>query len=138
VTVVDRVAARRGLRGPLLAAAAAIGATLYVGVVDPSEPGHYPACPLKATTGLDCPGCGGLRCVYALTRGDIVGAADQNLLAVLVLPLMVVAWFGWAARSAGRAGMGWPSWVLPAVLWASLAFTLLRNLPVPVLGSGVG
>ncbi|MZE81217.1 DUF2752 domain-containing protein, partial [Streptomyces sp. SID5475] len=53
--------------GALAAGAAALGC---VGAVDPGVPGRYPVCPLFHTTGLLCPGCGGLRGAHALARGD--------------------------------------------------------------------
>jgi hypothetical protein len=78
---------------------AALLGVAYLGVVDPNEPGHYPLCPTQALLGVDCPGCGGLRCVHALTRGDVVGALDHNALAVLVLlPLAVITWALWFRR----------------------------------------
>jgi hypothetical protein len=78
---------------------AALLGVAYLGAVDPNEPGHYPLCPTQALLGVDCPGCGGLRCVHALTRGDIVGALDHNALAVLVLlPLAVITWALWVRR----------------------------------------
>ena len=124
-------------------AATAVGvaaALAYVSAVDPNEPGHYPGCPLQATTGLDCPGCGGLRCVHALVRGDVAAAADQNLLVLLTLPLLVVGWGYWLLRSLGRiSAVAWPRWIVPAITTLLLAFSVVRNIPaVAFLGSGVG
>ena len=125
---------------PAAAAVAAVAALAYVAAVDPNEPGHYPGCPLQATTGLDCPGCGGLRCVHALVRGDIAAAADQNLLALLALPLLVLGWGYWLLRSLGRiSAVAWPRWSVPAAMIFLLVFSIVRNIPaVPFLGSGVG
>lgn len=90
----------RRLVAPLAVGALALCATAYVGLVDPNEPGHYPLCPTKALTGLDCPGCGGLRATHALVTGDVVGALDHNAFVVLVLiPLAVAAWVAWLVRS---------------------------------------
>lgn len=102
-----------------------------VAVVDPGEPGHYPACPLLATTGLYCPGCGSLRAVHALAHGDVVSALGRNPLTTLAVPLLVVLWMRWLARSAhGRPTRRLPSaalvWTVGAVL---LAFGIARNLP---------
>jgi hypothetical protein len=89
----------RRLLAPLAVGGAALLGAAYLGVVDPNEPGHYPLCPTQALLGVDCPGCGGLRCVHALTRGDLVGALDHNALAVLVLlPLAVISWALWVRR----------------------------------------
>lgn len=35
---------------------------------------HLLSCPIKAYTGLDCPGCGLQRSVLALLRGDLVNS----------------------------------------------------------------
>jgi hypothetical protein len=89
----------RRLVAPLALGAVALCATAYVGLVDPNEPGHYPLCPTKALSGLDCPGCGGLRATHALVTGDLVGALDHNAFVVLVvLPLAVAAWVAWLVR----------------------------------------
>lgn len=89
----------RRLMAPLAVGAVTLCAAAYVGLVDPNQPGHYPLCPTKALTGLDCPGCGGLRATHALVTGDLVGALDQNAFVVLVVvPLVVVAWIAWLVR----------------------------------------
>src|SRR5687768_7002451 len=64
----------RRLLGPAATALGVAGAAAYVSVVDPHQPGHYPACPFLAVTGLFCPGCGGLRCAHALAHGDVPAA----------------------------------------------------------------
>lgn len=90
----------RRLVAPLTVGALTLGAAVYVALVDPNEPGHYPLCPTKALTGLDCPACGGLRATHALLRGDVVGALDHNAFVVLVLlPAAVVAWVAWVVRA---------------------------------------
>ena len=137
------------VRGPLAVGAVAVVASAYVGLVDPNAPGHYPLCPTKYLTGLDCPGCGGLRAVHSLVTGDVRGALDHNALAVLVLlPVAVLLWLRWLVRSwrgdPPRSEPAW--WEKPAALWSFVAliavFTLLRNLSgVPELawlGSSAG
>lgn len=132
----------RRVRTPLAVGAVTLAATAYIGLVDPNQPGHYPLCPTKYLTGLDCPGCGGLRAVHSLVTGDVRGAIDHNALAVFVLlPLAVVLWVRWLVRSwrgdPPRATPGW--WERPAAMWSFVAlvavFTVLRNLSgVPALG----
>ena len=93
---------------------ALVVATAYIGVVDPNSPGHYPVCPLKALTGLDCPGCGGMRAVHSLVHGDLLGALDHNLLAVVMfLPAIAFGWFFWIRRE----------WSEPTVASASTGAT---------------
>ena len=129
----------RRLRDPLAVGVAALLASAYVAVVDPNQPGHYPLCPTKAFTGLDCPGCGGLRAVHDLLHGDLVGALDHNAFAVLVLlpgaAVFLVRWAVTAWRAGGPDGEGAPVPApvpRPTVLWSVLAlavvFTLVRNV----------
>ena len=47
-------------------------------------------CILNKTTGLYCPGCGGQRAFHALLHGEILTAAQNNLLIFLVLPLVAL------------------------------------------------
>jgi Protein of unknown function (DUF2752) len=114
------------------ALAAVASATAYVGLVDPNQPGHYPVCPFLRVTGWWCPGCGGLRCVHALTRGDLRTALHDNVLVLVAATAAVLVWARWTLRSArgqrtafrapGRASV----FALVAVV---LAFTVLRNTP---------
>ena len=138
----------RRLRAPLAVGAVTLLASAYVGLVDPNSPGHYPLCPTKAFTGLDCPGCGGLRSVHSLVHGDITGALDHNAFVVLVLvPLALVLWGRWLWRAwrgpdpdadgeaDGPVDVPMPS---AAVLWSvvalGLVFTIVRNVAgVPAL-----
>ena len=60
---------------------------------------HYPGCPTKIFTGLDCPFCGSLRATHDLLHGDVVGALSLNAVTVLViLPLTAVAYVLWTYR----------------------------------------
>ncbi|MER5643498.1 DUF2752 domain-containing protein [Streptosporangium sp. NPDC002524] len=125
---------------PLGTALAAGAAVAFVAAVDPNEPGHYPTCPFLMLTGLYCPGCGGLRTVYALVHGDPVTALGLNPFVVLMIPVLVALWGRWALRawsgggSIGRCG-GAPAGksIHPAYVWLLLAlmavFWIVRNLP---------
>lgn len=127
--------ARRGL-GRLAAPAGALvavgAAFAVIGAVDPNEPGHYPTCPLLYLTGIDCPGCGGLRTVHAVAHGDLVGALGLNALAVAAFAAFAVYWAVWMVRAVRRRPMtGLPLrpvhwWTVGAVV---LTFTVVRNLP---------
>jgi hypothetical protein len=123
----------RTLTAPAVAFAAVAAATAYVGTVDPNRPGHYPVCPFLRLTGWWCPACGGLRCVHALTRGDLPAALHDNLLVVVSCTLAGLLWLRWTYRAAHglRTPVAGPGrtwlWVLIAGL---VAFTVLRNLPV--------
>jgi uncharacterized protein DUF2752 len=117
---------------PAATAAGAAAGCLLVGVVDPNVPGRYPVCPFLALTGRWCPGCGSLRAVHALTRGNLALAFDLNPLFLVLLPALVWSWAAWAGPAFGapsvpriRLGVRGP-WVLLAAI---VAFWILRNLP---------
>ena len=116
-----------------LAAVGALGlAVVYL--VDPRVQGVYPVCPFLGITGFHCPGCGTLRALHTLMRGDVSAAFGYNALAMLSLPF--IAYSG--ARGALEA-FGLPSppraFIPHRWIWASLAgiiaFWALRNIPVP-------
>jgi hypothetical protein len=88
----------------------------------------YPRCTFYATTGLLCPGCGGLRATHELLHGRWLEAARSNALMVVGGPLAVAGWLLARGRAGGRGGgvSARGVWVVAAV---TLAFTVLRNLP---------
>ena len=125
-------AAPRRLAAPAVALATVAAATTYVGAVSPDRPGHYPVCPFLRVTGWWCPACGGLRCVHALTRGDLGAALHDNVLVVVAGTFAAVLWARWTYRSwrglptePPALGRGW-MW---AVLGGLLVFAVLRNTP---------
>ncbi|AWK08045.1 hypothetical protein DDQ41_02830 [Streptomyces spongiicola] len=126
----------RRLAAPTAALAAVAGAFIYVGAVDPGEPGHYPVCPLLQLTGIYCPGCGGLRSAHAFVHGELGTAFGANALAVAGYLLFAVLWAFWLVRAVRARpvritlGPAW-WWGLGAVL---AVFTVVRNLP---FGSGL-
>ncbi len=125
---------------PLAAAAGALGVCVLVSVVDPNVEGSLGVCPFRAVTGgLDCPGCGALRCLRAVTRGDVGRALDHNLLVVALLPLLLVALVSWWRVETGRSRRVWlpPLPVSVGLAIVTPVFWVLRNLPVGAwLGSG--
>ncbi|MGC7322706.1 DUF2752 domain-containing protein, partial [Mycobacteroides abscessus subsp. massiliense] len=84
-TVVSRLAA------PAVVAGAAAAGCAAVWFGDPTTPGGVlPVCPLKALTGLDCPGCGGLRMAYSLMHGDVLGALRYNAVGLVAVGFLAV------------------------------------------------
>ena len=55
---------------------AALGAGAVVFFFNPATHGFYPVCVFHQLTGLNCPGCGGTRSVYALLHGNIRARAE--------------------------------------------------------------
>jgi hypothetical protein len=107
---------------PIAVAAAVVGATAYVGLVDPNTPGHYPLCPTKALTGFDCPFCGGLRATHALAHGDLGSALNHNaLVPLVVVPALVALWIVWLRRA----------WIGPTPSPIPVAVRAPELLPIP-------
>ncbi len=100
---------------------------------DPRNPGLFPTCPFLGLTGCYCPGCGTLRALHVLLRGDIAGALGYNVLAVLSLPFIAYSLGTGAMRAFGlrapRPAFVHPRWIW-ALLAAVIAFWVLRNVPL--------
>ena len=120
------------LRDPALVGAVGVAAAALLHFRDPHGTGSYGFCPFLALTGKPCPGCGGLRAVNDLTRGDFVGAISSNILVVMLVVTLGAAWTLWVLRRArGRrdqmivlgANAGY------ATLGLLVAFGVARNTP---------
>ena len=123
---------RRAWLGPIGLGAAATAGVVFAGAVAPHGQAFYPQCPLYALTGVYCPGCGATRAVHALATGHLGAAFHDNLLLVVAIPIVLYLWWGWAARTLGRAGppaLRLPSWTVPAILAVIVGFGVVRNLP---------
>jgi len=115
----------------IVLAVAAMGSAGVVYFFDPSAHNFYPVCQFHRLTGLNCPGCGGTRALYALLHGDFATALRDN--AMLVLGLAAVGarggWFALNRLRGRRNGHFFPgSFLLPLVV-AVVVFGVLRNLP---------
>ena len=100
---------------------------------DPHREGSWGLCPWLLLTGTYCPGCGGLRAVNDLTRGDLGAAASSNVLLVGALPLFAWWWlrrFADAWRGVRRVVDEAAALRLTAVALGVVgAFWVVRNLP---------
>ena len=100
---------------------------------DPAQSDIFPPCPFRFLTGFDCPGCGTLRGLHQLLRGNILSALDLNVMMVLTLPYLGISLLTvLAADFTGRDVVRVP---VPATLvWGILAtiilFWVARNIPV--------
>jgi len=122
----------RRLVGPLSLAGVCLAGAVALHARDPHESGSWGYCPFLLTTGLPCPGCGGLRAVNDLTHFDLVSAASSNLIFVASLPLIAWFWFRWTARAwvgAPAAGSTIGPRGISLILGAIFAFWIVRNLP---------
>lgn len=97
---------------------------------DPVKHSFYPACFFHQLTGLNCPGCGGLRAVHHLTHGEFRAAFHSNPLLILALPFA-----GWIGLRWLRPGNTIANATFTRLAWATLVvvlvFGVLRNLPGP-------
>jgi hypothetical protein len=131
--------------------AGGVGAVGVLALRDPNTAGSYGFCPLLATTGLDCPFCGGLRGTYALLHGDVATAIDHNALLPLFLGVALVLAVSAFVRAGQTEDTGAvtttgrrPLAARSATLWWTLGivaavFLVVRNLPwFPYLDSVAG
>ncbi len=121
------------LRGPLLVGGIGLAVASVLHLRDPHADGSYGFCPFLTLTGLPCPGCGGLRAMNDLTRGDLVAAISSNALAVGLVVALVGLWAVWFTRRlrgqphAQLLTVGTPT-VLAGVAVITV-FGVLRNTP---------
>ena len=126
-----KIASANARFAAILLTATGLGVAAVVFFFNPVTHAFYPACQFHRLTGLNCPGCGMTRALYALLHGYVSTALRDNALFVITLGVLAVrgAWFGWnnlQCRHANvvfvRAKFLWP------LLGVALVFTVLRNL----------
>lgn len=122
--------------GPPLAGAAMAGlGCVAIAVADPTNPDNIlPVCPTRSLFGVVCPGCGSLRMIYSLLRGDLASAVRYNAVGVLVILLVLWSWTaGLVGRFQDRRIRTWEHWRWSAVIAAVvvLVWAVVRNLPFP-------
>jgi hypothetical protein len=120
-----------GIFAGVVLGATAIGMSAMVFFFNPSTHGFYPVCMFHSLTGLNCPGCGMTRALYALLHGNVRLALKDNALFVLALAALAV----WGARFVFLKSKNQPATfnVPPKFLWGFLVvafvFAVTRNLP---------
>jgi len=117
--------------GGVLLVAVSIMVLFLLFLFDPANH-FFPKCPFYGITGLYCPGCGSQRAIHALLHGQIANAAGQNLLLLLMLPLLGWHALVWLYNKRSSKSMpllfrhqvkAW--WILVVVI----VFWVLRNIP---------
>lgn len=113
------------------------GALGYIGFTNPHDPQSvYPPCPFKMLTGWNCPFCGGLRMTYDLLHGDLLASINDNLFALLGIPLLA----GWVLMRRHRGRPALPFGAVLTIVAATLVWTVVRNLSgfplIPTVLSG--
>ena len=102
----------------------------------PEEHRFYPRCLFHTVTGLQCPGCGGLRAAHHLLHGEIAAAFQLNPLLVGLSPVLAAVLLAYAVKLA--TGRDWfrsirrPGWLWLLVA-AVVVFGVIRNLPSSML-----
>jgi hypothetical protein len=120
-----------GIFAGIVLGATAISVGAIVFFFNPSTHGFYPVCLFHSLTGLNCPGCGMTRALYALLHGNLRLALKDNALFVLTFVAMIV----WSAKLAVRKLRKQPLEfiIAPKFFWAFLVigfvFAVIRNLP---------
>ena len=87
-------------------------------------------CVFHLVTGLDCPGCGISRMFVALSRGDILLAAQSNLLVLCLLPfgLVLAGYKVWQYIRTGQTPMGkWEKAFYCVAFVLCVIFFIVRN-----------
>lgn len=118
------------LAGAFAAVAVAI---VMLETFDPATSGVFPPCPLRYLTGWYCPGCGSLRAMHQLLRGNLSAAWGLNPLTVLLLPFLTYGIVSYAFFEI--RGRHLPRLFLPAV-WIRgfcaliILFGIARNIPI--------
>jgi hypothetical protein len=111
------------------ATAICVGAMVYF--FNPSTHGFYPVCVFHALTGLNCPGCGMTRSLYALLHGNLRLALKDNALFVLTLAALAVWGVHFILRKLKNqsATFNLPPKFLWTFLFIAVVFAVVRNLP---------
>jgi hypothetical protein len=111
------------------ATAIGVGATVFF--FNPSTHGFYPVCLFHSLTGLNCPGCGMTRALYALLHGNLRLALKDNALFVLTFaaPILASVRFLWQKAKNRPAAFNVPAKFLWLFLAAAFIFAVIRNLP---------
>ncbi|MFF6801312.1 DUF2752 domain-containing protein [Streptomyces sp. NPDC012616] len=117
-----------GVREAWLGGAVLAALALATALFDPTRPGRFPACPFRAVTGWDCPGCGSLRALHELTHGQVAAAMDYNALLVAFLPFGAVIWLRAVTRRSRPRVL--PTWAARALAVGVVLWAVIRNLPL--------
>ncbi len=115
----------------IVLAATAFGVVALVFFFNPATHGFYPVCTFHKLTGLNCPGCGATRALYALLHGNFSTALHDNALFLFAMMAIAVRalWFAAKKFRGHTNGEFFPAKFLWPLLAVALVFTVLRNLP---------
>lgn len=100
---------------------------------NPATTNVFPSSPFRELTGLFCPGCGSLRGLHQLLRGNLGTAFSLNPLMILLLPFVSYSYICYTMEVfTGR--LLYKPFIHPKLIWCLLyiiiAYWVLRNIPV--------
>jgi hypothetical protein len=109
----------------------ASGVGVMVFFFNPSTHGFYPVCLFHSLTGLNCPGCGSTRALYALLHGDFRLALKDNALFVLTFAALILSGVRclWQKTTGRATTFNVPAKFLWLFLATAFVFAVIRNLP---------
>lgn len=116
-----------------LLALEAIGLVVALGYLAGADPHDsavaMPRCPVKWATGWDCPSCGGLRMVHDLLHGEFGKALDDNILMVVISPLLLYLLYQQARAMRTGEPYEVPKPMARGLLALACAWGIVRNRP---------
>jgi hypothetical protein len=131
-SVPPKIASGNARFAAIILTATLAGGIAVVFFFNPATHTFYPVCQFHRLTGLNCPGCGMTRALYALLHAKFMRAMRDNALFVLALATLTIrgAWFRWN-KFRGRLNGGFftARFLWPLLVFA-VTFTVLRNLPM--------
>jgi len=109
-----------------------LGLALFYYYVNPNKANFLLKCPLYATTGIYCPGCGSQRATHALLHLNFIEMFKQNLLFFFAILLLLYHLIIYLANKIFKKN--WNSILnyrkTPIIiLFIVIIFWVLRNLP---------
>jgi hypothetical protein len=122
--------------GQLIIAGSVIIACVILYFHKPAEDDKYPSCLIYASTGLHCPGCGGIRGTHELLHGHLGQALDYNILSTTLLLFLGYMFLATQANRILKTRIPIPRHsprLITAYLILVGVFVILRNIPVEPL-----
>ena len=104
-------------------------ALIFLYKFNPASFAFYPPCIFHLISGLHCPGCGSLRAIHQLLRGNLAGAFGLNPLIILSLPFLGYALFSRFKKEPLPNIFTRPFWAW-LLLGIVISYWILRNIPI--------
>ena len=107
---------------------------VFLGWRHPDSVAFAPICPLNASTGLYCPGCGTGRAIHHVANGRLEAAWNLNpMLLIVGLPLMLLLIVSESRLAASGIMRPAGTWLVRLALAAAILLVIwgiVRNLPI--------